>query len=260
MTRGRYGIFRSGAAVLWAAALAIAGCAAERTLVTVDPALTAASLESGAVSIAGVTMVDEVEQIRPPLNRTLEHVLAAYHPGVRFLSPDSVRERLGPAAARDILFRFQQKGVLDDSSRASLVRALAPESRYVIFARIEKSSIHEPGRPRAQQIRYGAIATTWTTRRDAMVRFTLYDLRNGTIAMDATYASSSENALADSAMQAELPRGGTTLSGREGQLPSAPEFTPETPPLADTIIEACRAFAADLPRAAATNPASPPAR
>lgn len=225
---------------------------------TVDPSLTPAALDVGGVAIAGVTMVDEVEQIRPPMNEALLRVLEASHPGVRLVPPDSVRRILGPAATREILFRFQQRGALDEASRASLVRALAPASRYLLFARVEKSSIHAPGRPRPSAIRYGTVGTTWTARRDARVHFTLFDLRDGTIALDATYASSSANALADSAAQRELPRGRPTVTGPGETYPSVPDFTPETPSLAAAIVEACRAFAADLPGTAGTTAAPAP--
>jgi hypothetical protein len=235
--------------------LGLGGCASERSLAALDPGLTRGALEQGGIAIVGVTMNDEVEQIRPPLNETLEKIVAASHPSIPLRSAEDAAATLGRAMSRRILFRFQQTGSLDDSSLASIAERLAPTARYALFARIEKSSIHPPGRPRDTEIRYGTVGANWSTRRDARVRFTLYDLRDRTIAMDATYLSSSENALPESLLH-RPPQPRVIGPGESGVV--VPDFSPETPSLADAITEACRAFAADLPRMEPPMPAAKP--
>ncbi len=210
-----------------------------------DPELTASTLQGGGIALVGVTMVDEVEQVRPPLNDTLEKILAASHPGLALRRAESVQETLGLPLTRAILFRYQQQGAVDGPSLADLAARLAATSRYALFARVEKSTVHPPGRPREAEVRYGTLESSWSARRDARVRFTLYDLRRRAIVLEATYASSSDNAIPDSlAYRPTRPR--VIGPGEEGAV--MPDFAPETPSVADAIVEACRAFAVDLPQ------------
>jgi hypothetical protein len=252
MIRPRYVISAALAAIVSTAAalalaLAVGGCAAERTVLTLDPSLTGSSLHDGGLAILGVTMVDEVEQVRPPLERTLTQILESTHPGIAIRTAAAVQETLGVARTRALLNRYQQSGSLDAVSLAAIADRLEGAARYAVVARVLKTSIHLPGRPRPAEVRYGTLESSWRTRRDAQVQFTVYDLRERGIALESTYASSSENALPDSLAYRRPEGPAPEITGMGGEAPPPPDSAPETPSVADAIVEACRAFATDLP-------------
>jgi len=106
--------------------------------------------------------------------------------------------------------------------------------------------------------RYGTSSQSFGPRsasRDTRVRVTLYDLTGGREAWAAIYSSSSDNVLADSVSR--LPE--RLIVPRSGDPTEGPiEPTPETPTLAQAVLEGFRAFVADLPRAGSA--AAVPAR
>jgi hypothetical protein len=237
MLRGPYAIFA-------VAALLLSGCAAERTVLVRDETLTAAAIRDGGLAVVGVTMIQEVEQIRPPLIAALERVMEETRPDLPFQTADSVRATLGLPASRAVLASYQRTGALADPALRDLAADLGGGVRFAIFARIEKSNVHYPPPPREDAFGFSGPIGSQATSRDARVRLTLYDLSRREVAMEAVYASSSENALPDSI--AKLPARTRGTLGDPG--PATPPPLPEVPSLADASVEAFRAFAYELPR------------
>jgi len=247
MTRGRYGILLTTAALL----SLLGGCAAERAVLTTDAGLTAEALRAEGLAIVGVTVVEEVEQVRPPLIAALEGVLRERRPDLPFRSADAVRDSLGLPAYRRILSVYQAAGKLSESGRLELAGRLRASARFALLARVDKNVVRLPSVRRQYDRRYGepydATSAKFGSRaasRDTRVRVTLYDLASGREAWAAVYASSSDNVLPDS-----IPRLPDRLTvprpEQEGELPLEP--VPEVPSLAQALIEGFRAFAADLP-------------
>jgi len=266
MTLRKYGILAAAAALLCAgaamlslAAVMLSGCAAERQIV-MPAALSADTLRAEGLAVVGVTVVDEVEQVRPPLVAALESTLATSRVDLPFRRAASVRDSLGLAAYRRILLAYQSSGTLPPVDLAELSARLGPGVRFALVARVDKNSLHVYESLRHQQESAYGMSGPMTTppkvTRDARVRVTLYDLADRRPAWEAVYASSSENAAPDSLVNPprrvrfEAP-GGSAVS--RGAIPDAPE----APTLATALMEAFRAIAADLPGGAP--PAAAPA-
>lgn len=252
MTRGRYGIFRGAAALLWLSGTLVAGCASERAVLTTGPGMTYEELRSGGLAIVGVTKIDEVEQIRPPLIATLEQVLRESRPDLPFRTADTVRDSLGLSQYRRILSAYQSAGKLSDGDRGVLAARLRGSARFALLARVDKDAVRLPPARRSATGAYGAGSPQFGTRaasRDTRVRVNLYDLQTGAEAWSAIYASSTDNVLPDSVSR--LPN--RLLLPRQGSPMEVPiEPLPETPTLAQALIEGFRAFVADLPKATGT--------
>ncbi len=251
MTRGRYGIERAAAALLCLAGALLSGCAAERAVHVAESGVTAEALRAGGLAIVGVTVIEEVEQVRPPLVAALEAVMREARPDLPFRSAGEVRDSLGLPVYRRILSAYQSAGKLTEPERLELAARLGEVVRFALLARVDKNVVRFPRARRAYNARYGdrsgAASSDFGTRaasRDARVRVTLYDLASGSEAWAADYASSSDNVLPDSVPRLPerllVPR-----PGEPGELPLEP--TPEAPSLARALIEGFRAFAADLP-------------
>ena len=251
MTRGRYGIFSTGAALLWLSGTLVAGCASERAVLATGPGMSYEELRSGGLAIVGVTKVDEVEQIRPPLIATLEQVLRESRPDLPFRTADSVRDSLGLTEYRRILSAYQLAGTLSDADRGILVSRLRGSARFALLARVDKDAVRLPPARRSATGEYGAAAPQFGTRaasRDTRVRVNLYDLQTGAEAWSAIYASYTDNVLPDSVSR--LPA--VLLLPPQGSPAEAPiDPLPEAPTLARALIEGFRAFVADLPKAPA---------
>lgn len=262
MIRRRYGILAGPAApaavaariaaavpaLLLVATLLTAGCASERSLLVADEELTAAALRDGGVALVGVTMVDEVEQVRPPLVAALERAMAETRPDLPLRPAAAVTESLGTPESRRVLAGYQREAAVDAPTLESLSGTLSATARYALFARVDKSAVHLPPAPRPSDYEYGPPRFTGSIRRDARVRMTLYDLARRRVAWEAVYSSSSENSLPDSLVLTR--RGPTRVTYDEGQPGGRPDVsvTPETPSLAEAAMEAFRRFAGDLPR------------
>jgi hypothetical protein len=253
MVRRRYAKFPAVAAAVSACFCAcvcawlLAGCAAERSVLVADEELTAATLRDGGVALVGVTMVDEVEQIRPPLVAALERAMTETRPDLALRPAATVTESLGTAESRRVLSGYQREAAVDAPTLEALSATLSSTARFALFARVDKSTVHLPPAPRPSDYDYGPPRFTGSIRRDARVRLTLYDLARRRVAWEAVYSSSSENSLPDSlARRRDRPR----IIGTRGSDDAFPEttFTPETPSLAEAAMEAFRSFAADLPR------------
>ena len=257
MTRGRYGIFRGVAAVLsrpaerLAAALLVAGifagCAAERAVLTTDAGPTYEALREGGLAIVGVTVIEEVEQVRPPLNAMLEAVPRETHPDLRVRNADAMRDTLGLAEYRRLLTAYQSAGKLTDADRGVLVARLRRSARFALLARVDKDVVRLPPTraplsrsASAANARFGAP----TVSRDARLRVTLSDLETNREAWAAVYASSTDNIVPDSTSRPPDVRLTPPL-GSPAEPPMDP--LPETPSLALALVEGFRAFAADLP-------------
>ncbi|HET7903558.1 MAG TPA: hypothetical protein VFM17_03255 [Candidatus Eisenbacteria bacterium] len=198
--------------------------------------------------MVGVTMVDEVEQIRPPLVARLEQALAHGRPDLVVVTAGSVRDRLGLAAHRRILSAYQLTGRLSDADGADLDSALEGTARYAILARVEKNTAYTrtQGGVRLGNTgnSYGYIKLAVATR-SAEVRVTLYDLRERREVYAVVHASSIDNVPPDSIWR--LPRRPVIPDLNE---PRDPKFVDpvEIPGLAETLIEGFVAFVAELPR------------
>lgn len=226
----------------------LAGCAAERSVLTADQELTAAALREGGMALVGVTMVDEVEQIRPPLVAALERAMVETRPDLTLRPAAAVTESLGTAESRRVLAGYQREAAIDAPTLEALSGTLSEVARFALFARVDKSTIHLPPAPRASDYDYGPPRYTGSIRRDARVRLTLYDLARRKVAWEAVYTSSSENSLPDSLIITK--RGPARVTYDEGEPGGRPDIsvTPETPSLAEAAVEAFRRFAGDLPR------------
>lgn len=201
-------------------------------------------------------MVEEVEQVRPPLIAALEKVLRESRPDLPFRTAASVRDSLGAAEYRRILAAYQLDGKLSDADRGVLASRLRGSARFALLARVDKDDIRQPPLRRSSSGQVGAASPTFgafTASRDTRIRVTLYDLASGKESWAAIYASSSDNVLPDS-----VPRLPSQLivppPGAEREVPVEP--VPEVPSLAEAVVEGYRAFVADLP----ARPASPAAR
>ena len=258
MTRGRYGIFGGAAALLClvAALLGVGGCAGGRPVLTTDTGLTYEALRDGGLALVSVTVKEEVEQVRPPLNAALERALREMRPEVRFRTAASVRDSLGLAEYRRILSAYQLEGKLSEADAAVLAAKLGRSSRFALLARVDKDDTRVPPMRRQSTGVVGAASPTFgrlAASRDTRFRISLYDLSTGREAWGNVYASSSDNVLPDSVprLPAKLP---VPRPGTEAEIPLEP--LPEVPSLAEALVEGFRAFATDLPRPANT-PAAP---
>jgi hypothetical protein len=271
MAGRKYGISARVAALLSAAALgaglgaAFAGCAAERQVAPPASGLTADTLRAGGLAVVGVTVIDEVEQVRPPLVAALEATLGRSRPDLSLRLAATVRDSLGLAEYRRILLAYQSTGALAPSDLSELGARLGPATRFALLARVEKNDVHVSGAPQPQQPTgvgmSGPMALPPRVTRDARIRFTIYDLSDPYVAWEALYASSSENVLPDSLRN--RPRrvafDAPGAPGAAGDFGGMRPDSPETPPLAAALMEAFRSFAADLPGGASAG-ATPTAR
>jgi hypothetical protein len=252
MTWRKYGIWPAVAALLSVGAI-LAGCAAERQILTSAAGLSADTLRAGGLAVLGVTVVDEVEQVRPPLVAALESTLVTSRPDLPFRRAGSVRDTLGLAAYRRILFAYQSSGALAPADLGELSARLGTGARFLLVARVEKSSVNVSGAPAKSDAQSpygisGSMRPPPSVTRDARVRIALYDLADRNTAWEAVYSSSSEHAAPDSLVN---PRRRVRVEAPGGSADSReliPE-SPETPSLAEALMEAFRALAADLPGA-----------
>lgn len=205
-------------------------------------------LQQDGLAVIGVTMVDEVEQVRPPLVAALQDALKNTRPDLRISPAAAIAETLGLAESRRVLATYQRDAALDAPTLESLAGALSATARYALLARVDKSTVHLPPAPRPSDYAYGQPRFSGSIRRDARVRLTLYDLERRRVAWEAVYTSSSENSLPDSLA---LTRRGQPRATYEAGRPGGSTdlaVTPETPSLAEAAMEAFRRFAGDLPR------------
>lgn len=258
--RSRGSALLCAAAVLALGALFLAGCAAEKQVIEPAAGLSADTLRTDGVALVGVTVLDEVEQVRPPLVSTFEKVLAAIRPDMPIRPASSTRDALGLPAYRKLLFAYQETGRLEPEQQEALAKALGPRVRYAILARVEKNTVRFSGGGIPQQgtpTMGGAPTTPPPSRasRDARIRFTIYDLVETRGVFAATYASSSDN-MASMPMDRPEDRPEKKRPSVDLNAPGAPvdsretppgDAGPESPPLSDALIEAYRAFAYDLP-------------
>ncbi len=238
---------------------ALAGCAAERSVLTADPGLTAEALRADTVAVVGVTVVNEVEQVRPPLVAALESILRNARPDVALRPADAVRDVVGLADYRSMPAAYQASGEWSERDATALAARLGSGVRFALLARVEKDAIHYSIPSRGAGSPYGAPASNvfspQRVRRDTSVRLTLYDLRRNRVAWNAVYASSSNNARPDSvAVAAPPPPVVLGVPGRREQTIPEP---PPPPPLAEAVVEGFRAFIADLPGGAAPSTGAP---
>ena len=247
MSRERYGIFGGAAALLCLAALLGGGCATGSAVRTSGSNLTYEALRDGGIAIVSVTVKEEVEQVRPPLNATLERVLREMRPDLRVQAADATRESLGLPEYRRLLAAYQLKGNLAAADRNALASRLRGGVRFALLALVDKDDIRLPPNRTSSSLRYGAASPSFGTQtaiRDARIRMTLYDLETGAEAWSAVYTSSTDNAPADSVSRPPVVLGLPLLT-----VPSEGRFEPlpERPSLAQALIEGLRDFAADLP-------------
>lgn len=210
------------------------------------PGLTQEALRDGGLAVVGVTMVDEVEQVRPPLIEALEKVLRQERPDLPFRTAASVRDSLGPAEYRRLLAAYQSEGKLTDADRGALAAKLRASARYAILARVEKDAVRLPPGGRSVFSDPGAANSTFATRaasRDARFRVTVYDLSTGSEVWAAVYASSTEHVVPDSIP----PIPDKLIIRPPGDRERPPDALPEAPSLASALVEGFRAFVADLP-------------
>jgi hypothetical protein len=232
--------------------VALIGCAAEREVVRPTVGISGEDFRKGGVAVGGVTVVDEVEQVRPPLVAAFERTLATDRPDLPFRRADSVRVALGLPEYRRLLNAYQSTGNVGAADLAALKEAIGPGTRYLILGRVEKNAVRAFGRMPSH-----ARHETWppppanqvlSASRDARVRFTLYDLAEGRSVFEAAYASSSDNSLPDSLRNAPPPRPAVTVGGDQVGEPPEPPPDLQAPELSTTLLEAYHAFLADLPR------------
>jgi len=234
--------------MLCAAGFFVDGCAAKRQVVTEESGLTADMLRADGVALVGVTVVDEVEQIRPPLVEAMERSLLYWRPDIAVTSAGRIRDQLGLPVYRRMLAGFQQSGSLTEADRVALSAALHNVARYLILARVEMDAIKARGRGTFSSSRtsgtYGSIGVGVSSR-NTKVRVLLYDTAVGRTIRSAVYTSSSDF-VPPAGMPAAPPRPRVIL--RQGYEPEPPyDPTPHLPTLVDALLEAFRAFAQDLP-------------
>lgn len=240
MARARYSILAFAAIVVLAA---LGGCGAGHEKVRPTVGIPVQEFRDGGLAVAGVTVIEEVEQVRPPLIAGLEQVLRTDRPDLPFREAASVRGALGLPAYRRLLMAYQTTATLKPEELAEFKTALGPGTRYVLLARVDKISVSESGRP--GQFAPAMANDFYAIRRDAKIRFTLFDLTTARAAFEGTYASSSQNTVPDSSRVRNAP-----LRPGEGTVLTTPRVNPEvrTPDLAYALEEAYRDFASDLPR------------
>ncbi len=239
---------RMSALLLYATALMFPGCAAELQSAPAADGLTADMLRSEGVALVGVTVVDEVEQIRPPLVEAMERSLLYWRPDIAVTSAGRVRDQLGLPAYRRILTGFQQSGALTESDRDAFSSALQNVARYLILARVEMDAmkVHGQGTFRSSNKSgtFGSIGVGVSSR-NTKVRVILYDAAAGRTLRSAVYTSSSDFT-PPAGMPAAHPRPDVILSQRREPEPHF-DPAPHLPTLVDALLEAFQAFAQDLP-------------
>lgn len=247
MTRGRYAIFSGAAALLCLAGLLGIGCATGSAVRTTDSNPTYEALRDGGLAIVSITVKEEVEQVRPPLNAALERVLRETRPDLRVQTSDATRESLGLPEYRRLLSAYQLQGKLAAADRNALASRLRGGARFALLARVDKDVVRLPPNRTSSSLRYGAASPSFgnqSASRDARIRMAIYDLETGAEAWVAVYTSSTDNTPADSVSRPPavllLPLLTVPTEGRFEPLP-------ERPSLARALIEGFRAFAADLP-------------
>lgn len=241
--------------LLYAFVAIIPGCAAELQSTPAADGLTADMLRSEGVALVGVTVVDEVEQIRPPLVEAMERSLLYWRPDIAVASAGRVRDQLGLPAYRRILTGFQQSGALTESDREALSSALQNVARYLVLARVEMDAMKVHGRGTFRSSKtsgtFGSIGVGVSSR-NTKVRVILYDAAVGRTIRGSVYTSSSDF-IPPAGMPAAPPRPDVILSQRHEPEPHY-DPAPHLPTLVDALLEAFQAFARDLP-----GPVLPPA-
>ncbi|MEK7317101.1 MAG: hypothetical protein AAB011_13040 [Candidatus Eisenbacteria bacterium] len=241
--------------LLYALVAIIPGCAAEHQSTPAADGLTADMLRSEGVALVGVTVVDEVEQIRPPLVEAMERSLQYWRPDIAVASAGRVRDQLGLPAYRRILAGFQQSGALTEPDREALSSALQNVARYLILARVEMDAMKVRGRGtfRSSNVT-GTIGSigVGVSSRNTKVRVILYDAAVGRTRRSAVYTGSSDFT-PPAGMPAGRPRPDIVLGQRHEPEPHF-DPAPHLPTLVDALLEVFQAFAQDLP-----GPVLPPA-
>jgi len=194
-----------------------------------------------------VTVLDEVEQVRPPLVSALEGMFLDLRPDLAVSSAARVRDQLGLARYRAILAEYQQTGSIGDGSRGELAKALRNQARFLIAARVEKDAVHLAAQGSLHlSNRTGTSGSVGVgaTSRSTKVRVALYDLERGRDVQSAVYSSSSSAGISRPVPPPPLER--VVLRPNEADTPRIDPPT-DIPALVDAVLEAFRDFAHDLP-------------
>ena len=246
-------------------ALAVAGCGSSKEAAhDVAPAVsteaagvartgvwgTPAALESlraGGVAVLGAVMVNEVDQVRPPLIAALDSVLAARWPGVPVRRYARVRSALDDSTARFLLLGYQLHGQAEPLWLSRAGASLRDSVRYGVLARVRRTRVRTVERDSDRADESGKPIRVRATIVEGDVALHLYDLVTNGLLYSRTVAGEAErDAPSDSLLKPERPplQTWSTPESRAAE-PMQPQITlfPEPPSPARAVAGAMAAFA-----------------
>jgi hypothetical protein len=205
------------------------------------------SLRVGGVAVLGAVMVNEVDQVRPPLIAALDSVLAARWPEVPVHRYAWVRAALDSSTARFLLLGYQIHGQAEPQWLARAADSLRDSVRYGVLARVRRTRVRTVERDTDRADESGRPIRVRATIVEGNVSLHLYDLGTLGLLYSGTVAGVAErDAPADSLPKPERPPIQTWTSPEDRALePHTPPVGgfPEAPNPARAVASAIAAFA-----------------
>lgn len=205
------------------------------------------SLRAGGVAVLGAVMVNEVDQVRPPLIAALDSVLAARWPGVPVRRYARVRSALDDSTARFLLLGYQLHGEVEPQWLARAAAVLRDSVRYGVLARVRRTRVRTVERDSDRADASGKPVRVRATIVEGDVALHLYDLVTDGLLYSRTVAGEAErDTPSDSLPKPERPplRTWSTPEDRAAE-PMQPPIVlfPEPPSPARAVAGAMAAFA-----------------
>jgi hypothetical protein len=189
---------RKGAYVIVALTLlsALASGCSKATIVHVhgDASFDYSNAASGEVGIAGFTSSVGSEEDRDALERNLPPLLAQslqeQWPDIKILSPERIREALGPEVYRVMFDSYADVGSLDELDLEELSFTLQDLVQYVVVGRVDYDEISQSSDESEDSLE---IRTSYYTSRSIGVSLKVYDLRIDEMVFCITLANGKTN-------------------------------------------------------------------
>jgi len=198
-TRERRGIYVVGALLL-ASALALTSGCSEATVVHVhgDASFDYSNAASGEVGIAGFTSSVGSAEDRDALERNLPPLLAQsiqeQWPDIKILSPERIRNALGPEVYRAMFDSYADTGALDELDLEELSYTLEDLVQYVVVGLVEYDEISQSSSVNEDSTE---IRTTYNTSRSIGVSLKVYDLQKDEMVFCITLENGKTNSRYD---------------------------------------------------------------
>ena len=244
--------------------LAASSCSKHVTHLDLNPDFTAEALMGGGIAIGGVASLLKTDEA--PLDfssRTsamLERAIAERRAGVPRRMWGDVCRDVGDSAMAANLDDYRLHGSLGRSTIDSVATRVRSGARYLVMARLEQDVVKTDDEPKqeAKEGKMVEVGTVYSTKRQAVIAFTVYDLETGESVASAT-VTGDESASRTVSGPADQ---GSGKKGKKGFLDKTIETLdkldrifgeeaspyPDPPALDSAIEDACKRFASQLPK------------